>query len=290
MARPGLRRIREYSREFKVTAVRLSQQPGIQVQAVAAALDIHPFMLSKWRKQVRDGVLRGSVTEERGPPLREIRRLQELERAHARLHHPACLADAQAATATGQVPLTSSNDAGPRDSHLPRWKVMPILSRLEREVVMTDRVERPTPHEATAALDSIDYMARVALKRGLHSRRFAAGVSLWVGAMAVATAYDGPVATRAIVALLVGGFLGVALWRRQIVARVRDVHGVVGSVVAAAVVVGVLVIGLLGARAFEVYDLSWVPFASGGVVTTVVYMALHVLRRATHGKLAAGDA
>jgi transposase-like protein len=31
----------------------------IQVQAVAAALDIHPFMLSKWRKQVRDGVLRG---------------------------------------------------------------------------------------------------------------------------------------------------------------------------------------------------------------------------------------
>ncbi len=59
MARAGPRKVREYSLEFKLTAVQLSQQPGIQVQAVAAALDIHPFMLSKWRKQVRDGVLWG---------------------------------------------------------------------------------------------------------------------------------------------------------------------------------------------------------------------------------------
>ncbi len=64
--------------EFKLTAVRLSQQPGIQVQAVAAALDIHPFILSKWRKQVRDGELRGRMRQLRVPPLREIRRLQEL--------------------------------------------------------------------------------------------------------------------------------------------------------------------------------------------------------------------
>jgi len=47
MARAGPRKVQAYSREFKLTAVRLSQQPGIQVQAVAAALDIHPFMLSK---------------------------------------------------------------------------------------------------------------------------------------------------------------------------------------------------------------------------------------------------
>ncbi len=85
MARAGPRKIREYSLEFKVTAVRLSQQPGIQVQAVAAALDIHPFMLSRWRKQVRDGVLRGKGRALRVPPLREIQRLQELERAHALL-------------------------------------------------------------------------------------------------------------------------------------------------------------------------------------------------------------
>jgi len=85
MARAGPRKIRAYSREFKVTAVRLSQQPGLEVQAVAAALDIHPFMLSKWRKQVRDGVLRGKGRDLRVPPPREIRRLQELERAHALL-------------------------------------------------------------------------------------------------------------------------------------------------------------------------------------------------------------
>jgi transposase len=85
MARAGPRKIREYSLEFKLTAVRLSEQPGIQVQAVAAALDIHPFMLSKWRKQVRDGVLRGKGRDLTVPPRREIQRLQELERAHALL-------------------------------------------------------------------------------------------------------------------------------------------------------------------------------------------------------------
>ncbi len=85
MARAGPRKVREYSLEFKVTAVQLSQQPGIQVQAVAAALDIHPFMLSKWRKQVRDGVLRGKGRTLTVPPLREIQRLQELERTHVLL-------------------------------------------------------------------------------------------------------------------------------------------------------------------------------------------------------------
>ncbi len=85
MARAGPKKIREYSLEFKLTAVRLSHQPRIQVQAVAAALDIHPFMLSKWRKQVRDRVLRGKGRDLAVAPLREIERLQELERAHVLL-------------------------------------------------------------------------------------------------------------------------------------------------------------------------------------------------------------
>ncbi len=54
MPRSGPRTIYRYSDEFKLTAVRLSQQPGMQVQTVAAALEIHPFMLSKWRKDVKD--------------------------------------------------------------------------------------------------------------------------------------------------------------------------------------------------------------------------------------------
>ncbi|HSL69122.1 MAG TPA: transposase [Longimicrobiales bacterium] len=86
MPRAGPKKVQEYSREFKLTAVRLSRQPGMQVQAVAAALDIHPFMLSRWRKAVRDGRLRGrAIRSAPVPPAREIARLQRLERAHALL-------------------------------------------------------------------------------------------------------------------------------------------------------------------------------------------------------------
>ena len=86
MPRSGPRAIRKYSDEFKLTAVRLSQQPGIQVKTVATALEIHPFMLSKWRKDVRDGVVRGRAPT--APPrgaAREIAQLQALERKYAEL-------------------------------------------------------------------------------------------------------------------------------------------------------------------------------------------------------------
>ena len=86
MPRSGPRKIQKYSAEFKVTAVKLSQQPGVQVKAVAQALEIHPFMLSKWRKDLRDGRLRGRSKAAVPPRLeRESRRLQQLEREHARL-------------------------------------------------------------------------------------------------------------------------------------------------------------------------------------------------------------
>ncbi len=78
----GPRKVHHYSAEFKVTAVKLSGVPGVQVQTVAAALDIHPFMLSRWRKEVRDGVLRGRArpVDLASRPARELRRLQALER------------------------------------------------------------------------------------------------------------------------------------------------------------------------------------------------------------------
>lgn len=86
MPRSGPRKIQRYSTEFKVTAVKLSQQPGLQVQAVAHALEIHPYMLSKWRKDLRDGRLRGQSSTVVPPRLtRESRRLQQLEREHALL-------------------------------------------------------------------------------------------------------------------------------------------------------------------------------------------------------------
>ena len=86
MPRSGPRAVRKYSDEFKLSAVRLSQQPGLQVKSVAAALTIHPFMLSKWRKDARDGRLRGKAWEAPPPgPAREIAQLQALEKAHALL-------------------------------------------------------------------------------------------------------------------------------------------------------------------------------------------------------------
>ena len=47
------RKTYQYSNEFKTKAVQLSLMDGVQVQAVAKTLDIHPFMLSRWRKEYR---------------------------------------------------------------------------------------------------------------------------------------------------------------------------------------------------------------------------------------------
>ena len=87
MGRPGLRKVHRYSVEFKMTAVKLSQMPGVEVQTVAQALDVHPFMLSRWRKEVREGVLKGRARRVAVPPqpARELKALQVLKRAHALL-------------------------------------------------------------------------------------------------------------------------------------------------------------------------------------------------------------
>ena len=86
MPRAGPRKVQRYSLEFKLKAVKLSQLKGIEVQAVADALEIHPFMLSRWRKEARDGVLRGRASVPRAvktPPARDMRRFHALQRAHA---------------------------------------------------------------------------------------------------------------------------------------------------------------------------------------------------------------
>ncbi len=57
MEKAGPRKIARYGERFKATAVKLSSLPGVQIKDVAAALDIHPFTLSLWRKQVRERVI-----------------------------------------------------------------------------------------------------------------------------------------------------------------------------------------------------------------------------------------
>jgi len=48
MPRSGPRQIYQYSKEFKLAAVRLSHMPGMP-KAVVKVMGIHPFMLSNWR-------------------------------------------------------------------------------------------------------------------------------------------------------------------------------------------------------------------------------------------------
>jgi transposase len=79
VARAGPRKVARYGDRFKATAVKLSSLPGVLIKDVAEALDIHPFMLSLWRKQVRRGVIKakGAVLDMR--TVAELRRLRELE-------------------------------------------------------------------------------------------------------------------------------------------------------------------------------------------------------------------
>lgn len=85
MARSGPRRVRSYSPEFKLRAVQLSQQPGVLIRDVAESLSIHPFMLSRWRKQARDGELRGRLPALDLKAVGELQRLREIERDYKRL-------------------------------------------------------------------------------------------------------------------------------------------------------------------------------------------------------------
>ena len=82
MARSGPRKINRYTEEFKATAVKLSSLPGVLIQDVAGALDIHPFMLSLWRKQVRDGVIVARGAKLDVQTAAELKRLRELERKY----------------------------------------------------------------------------------------------------------------------------------------------------------------------------------------------------------------
>jgi transposase len=85
MGKSGPRRVRAYSVEFKLKAVQLSSQPGVLIRDVAESLCIHPFMLSRWRKQVRDGEIRGVAPKLDVKAVGELQRLREVERNYKRL-------------------------------------------------------------------------------------------------------------------------------------------------------------------------------------------------------------
>ena len=80
-----------YSTEFKIKAVKLSSDPDYKIGDVAEGLGIHPFMLSRWRKEYRDGILHGDgklrigMTKKKKAPPRKMTELAALKKKIARL-------------------------------------------------------------------------------------------------------------------------------------------------------------------------------------------------------------
>lgn len=82
MARSRPPRTHRYSDHFKATAVRLSELPDVLIQDVAEALDIHPFLLSRWRKQAREGLIVTKGVKLDLETTAELKRLRDLERKY----------------------------------------------------------------------------------------------------------------------------------------------------------------------------------------------------------------
>ena len=84
---------------FKAKAVCLSDLPNVLIQDVAAALDIHPFLLSRWRKQAREGLFVTMGVKLDLESVAELKRLRELEKTYKLIQeehellkkgHPVC--------------------------------------------------------------------------------------------------------------------------------------------------------------------------------------------------------
>ena len=63
----------------------MSNQRGVLIKDVAESLCIHPFMLSRWRKEVRDGELVGKSAPIDAASVVELQRLRVVEQQFKRL-------------------------------------------------------------------------------------------------------------------------------------------------------------------------------------------------------------
>lgn len=81
-----------YPVSFKIKAVKLSLKDNVMSKDVALALDIHPFMLSRWRKEYREGKFskhqryQGSnEIMSKVPTQKELSAIQKLKKENERL-------------------------------------------------------------------------------------------------------------------------------------------------------------------------------------------------------------
>lgn len=116
MGTPGPQKVNRYGLEFKLRAVQLSNEPDVLIKDVAESLCIHPFMLSKWRKQVRDGELVGEVPPAEPAAVAELKRLREVEKQFKQLQeeHELLKKFIRFASERKQKSLASSRQTGKR--------------------------------------------------------------------------------------------------------------------------------------------------------------------------------
>lgn len=81
-----------YPVDFKIKAVQLSLRDDVLSKDVAQALDIHPFMLSRWRKEYREGKFsvkpRYNSNNElmvKIPNKKELNKIKQLKKENERL-------------------------------------------------------------------------------------------------------------------------------------------------------------------------------------------------------------
>ena len=115
MPRPGPRTTNKYSERFKATAVKLSELPGVAVQDVAESLYIHPFMLSRWRKQAREGRIVTKGVEVENDVAAELKALRRMKKDYERLKLEHELLK-KAIEFTSQRRARSSNSSKPRSA------------------------------------------------------------------------------------------------------------------------------------------------------------------------------
>lgn len=88
-------RVLEYSKEFKVKVVELTEMEGMQTTLIAQGLGLHPVMIYRWRQEYREGKLKAdpvrrvNMTLERSPPpppsKKQISENERLKKENARL-------------------------------------------------------------------------------------------------------------------------------------------------------------------------------------------------------------
>src|SRR5438093_13011053 len=116
MGTPGPQKIHRYGTAFKLNSVQMSTQPGVLIKDVAESLCIHPFMLSRWRKEVLDGELVGKVAPLDAQSVAELQRLREVEQRFKRLQmeHDLLKKAIRFASDRKQKSLRSSRQTGTR--------------------------------------------------------------------------------------------------------------------------------------------------------------------------------